>query len=156
MEDIQRFRAKRRGLKSGVTKLLAKIDGAISSRLEDVHSEVVSESQRLSVSTAITQLEAKRGQITELDANIAAAIQTEDELETEICDALTYHSTLEERIAFLTEFVRKANRPPIAADDHLPTLESVTDDEEESDPREPSPDPIVTDHGDSRKRGIAE
>ena len=146
MEDIQRFRAKRRGLKSGVTKLLAKIDGAISSRLEDVHSEVVSESQRLSVSTAITQLEAKRGQITELDANIAAAIQTEDELETEICDALTYHSTLEERIAFLTEFVRKANRPPIAADDHLPTLESVTDDEEESDPREPSPDPIVTDH----------
>ena len=146
MEDIQRFRAKRRGLKSGVTKLLAKIDGAISSRLEDVHSEVVSEYQRLSVSTAITQLEAKRGQITELDANIAAAIQTEDELEAEICDALTYHSTLEERIAFLTEFVRKANRPPIAADEHLPTLESVTDDEEESDPREPSPDPIVTDH----------
>ena len=68
MEDIQRFQAKRRGLKSGVTKLLAKIDGAISSRLEDVHSEVVSESQQLSVSTAITQLEAKRGQITELDA----------------------------------------------------------------------------------------
>ena len=48
------------------------------------------------------------------------------------CDALTYHSTLEERIAFLTEFVRKANQPPTVAHDHPPTLESITDPGEES------------------------
>ena len=106
MDDIQHVRVKRRGLKSGVTKLLAKIDDAVPRELETVNSEQVTESRWLLVSTAITQLRTKRDQITELDGDIAATIQTEAELKTEICDALTYHSTLEEHIAFLTEFVR--------------------------------------------------
>ena len=70
-----------------------------------------------------------------MDDAISAAIQIEAELETEICDADTYQSTLSERIAFLAEFNRKANRPPDApvpthppstAHDRPPTLESST------------------------------
>ena len=113
MDDAQCLRAKRQGLKSGITKLLAKIDDAVSRELENVNSKLVTESRWLLVSSAVTQLTTKRDQITELDGDIAAAIQNEIDLETEICDALTYHSTLEERIVFLTEFVRKAGQPAV-------------------------------------------
>ena len=43
---------------------------------------------------------------------IADAIQEEEELETEICEADTYQTTLEEHIAFFEEFVKRAIRPP--------------------------------------------
>ena len=91
--------------------------------------ELVTESRRLLVSSAVTQLTTKRDQITELDRDIATAIQNKTDLETEICDALTYHSTLEECIVFLTEFVRKAAQPPVTPTisvDHItPTQESA-------------------------------
>ena len=41
MEDAQRLQAKRRGFKSGVTKLLAKISDATSMELERVNPESV-------------------------------------------------------------------------------------------------------------------
>ena len=135
MEELQRLRARRRGLKASVTKLLAKIEEIVPAELENITSESLVESRRVTVSTAIEQLRTKREQITELDDAISAAIQIEAELETEICDADTYQSTLSERIAFLAEFNRKANRPPDApvpthppatAHDRPPTLESST------------------------------
>ena len=42
---------------------------------------------------------------------ITDAIQEEEELEIEICEADTYQTTLEEHIAFLEEFVKRAIRP---------------------------------------------
>lgn len=63
------------------------------------------------VTTDIMQLKAKQHQITELDSAIADTIQTEGELEIEICDADTYQPTLDKRITFLTEFIRKASQP---------------------------------------------
>ena len=142
MEELQRFRARRRGFKASVTKLLAKIEDIVPAELENVTSESVVESRRVTVSTAIEQLRTKREQITELDNAIAAAIQIESELEAEICDADTYQSTLSERIAFLAEFIRKSNRPPSAPvptpprppstdRDCPPTLESSTSSTEE-------------------------
>ena len=44
MDDTQRLQARRRGLKSGITKLLAKIDNAVPLELENVNSELVTES----------------------------------------------------------------------------------------------------------------
>ena len=114
MEELQCLRARRRGFKASVTKLLAKIEDIVPAELENVTSESIAESRRVTVSTAIEQLRTKREQITELDNAIAATIQIESELEAEICDADTYQSTLSERIAFLAEFIRKANRPPSA------------------------------------------
>jgi len=55
----------------------------------------------------------------------------EEELELEICDADTYHTTLEQQIAALTEFMKKVNQPPavvclthppVVADDTTPAL----------------------------------
>lgn len=112
MDDIQLLHARQRGFKEGIIKLIMKVED-ISSKLEDVNSESITKPRRLMVTTAITQLKAKWGQITELDSTIANTIQTEGELETEICDADTYQSTLDECVAVLTEFVRKASQPPI-------------------------------------------
>ena len=44
MDDAQCLQARRRGLKSGITKLLAKIDNAVPLELENVNSELVTES----------------------------------------------------------------------------------------------------------------
>ena len=70
-------------------KLLSKIDETVPAELENVNSESATESLRVMVSTVVKQLEVKQKQITELDDIIAATIQTELELEAEICDADT-------------------------------------------------------------------
>ena len=59
------------------------------------------ESRRLLASTTVTQLMAKKNQIAQLDDTIVAAIQQAEELESEVCDADTYLTTLEGHIAFL-------------------------------------------------------
>ena len=112
MDDIQRLHSKRRGIKGCITKLLAKVEDMISADLEGVNSQSVKESRKLVATTTAIQLRDKHAQIAELDTAIAAKIQTETDLEEEICNADTYLSTLEEQIAFLTEFIRKANIPP--------------------------------------------
>jgi len=54
-------------------------------------------------------LKTKFSHIAELDEAIAKRIQGEEELETEICDADTYQINMEQQIALLEEFVKKAN-----------------------------------------------
>ena len=103
MDESQRILAKRRGLKSSVTKLLGKIESMTSVELECMNSESVTESQRLTVTTVLAQIRAKRDQISELDTTTAGKAQTTEELEEEICSTDTYQTTLEECIAFLTE-----------------------------------------------------
>ena len=55
----------------------------------------------------------KQDQISELDTAIAGKAQTAEELEEEICNTDAYQTTLEERIAFLTEFIRKSSLTPV-------------------------------------------
>ena len=114
MDEVQRLRVKQHGLKGSVTKLLTKVDDILSAELKTVNLNSTPESQRLLAATTATQLTAKRGQIEKLDDTIVAAIEEETELETEICDADTYLTTLEERITFLEEFVKQASQPPPA------------------------------------------
>ena len=111
MDENQCLHSKRRGLKGSVTKLTAKVEDIISTELESISKESVTESRKLMASTTLAQLRAKRDQIAELDAAIAARIETEAEFEEETINADTYQFSLEERIAFLTEFVRKAGLP---------------------------------------------
>lgn len=114
MDETQRLRAKRRGLKGSVTKLLTKVDDILSTELATVNLSSTPESRRLLASTTVMQLTTKKNQIAQLDDTIVAAIQEEEELESEVCDADTYLTTLEEQIAFLEEFVKQANQPPPA------------------------------------------
>ena len=104
-----------------------------SVEIEQVSSESVTESRRLTVTTILAQIRAKRDQISELDTAIAGKAQTAEELEEEICNADTYQMTLEERIAFLTEFIRKSSLtpvrppPPPSREAHLRTDTSDTE-----------------------------
>jgi len=112
MDENQRLHSKRQGLKGSVTKLTAKVEDIISTDLESISEESITESRKLMASTTLAQLRAKRDQIARLDTAIAARIETEAEFEEETINADTYQFSLKERIAFLTEFVRKAGLPP--------------------------------------------
>ena len=96
----------------------------ISADLEGVNSQSIKESHKLISTTTATQLRDKHAQIAELDTVIAAKIQTETDLEEEICNADTYLSMLEKQITFLTEFIYKANLPPQSTVSPLPTTMS--------------------------------
>jgi len=111
MAEVQRNRVKRRGLKGSVTKLLAKVEDILSAELETVNLNSTPEFWRLLAATTATQLTAKKSQIERLDDAIVEAIEEEMELETKVCEADTYQTTLEERIIFLEEFVKRASQP---------------------------------------------
>ena len=102
-----RHRVKRRGLKGSVTKLLTKVKDMFSTELETVHLARISKA--LSFHNRYT-LATKMDQIKTLDKAIVATIHNEEELETEVCDA---DNTGGRRIAFLTEFIKRASQPPM-------------------------------------------
>ena len=112
MAEGQRLHVKSCGLKGSLTKLTGKVEEALSAELETVSTESVPESRRVLVSTTVEQLKSKLAQITELDEAIAKTILEEEKLEAEICDADTYQSNLEQQIALLMEFIKKASQSP--------------------------------------------
>ena len=114
MEEAKRLRVKRRALKGSITKLSGKVQGELAAKLETVNVETVPEARRILVSTTVDQLKSKLKQIIELDDAIVNTIQEEEELETEMCDADTYQATLEQQIALLVEYIRKASESPVA------------------------------------------
>ena len=59
MEEIQRLRVKQRSLKGSITKLLAKVDEALTTELERVSVESTPESRRILVVTTVEQLKVK-------------------------------------------------------------------------------------------------
>ena len=62
--------------------------------------------------TTLAHIKHKKEQILELDDAIGAKIEVAQEFEEEITNADTYQMSLDERIAFLSEFIRKAGMPP--------------------------------------------
>ena len=96
----------------------------ISADFEGVNSQSIKESCKLIATTTATQLRDKQDQIDDLDTAIAAKIQTETDLEEDICNAGTYQSTLEEQITFLPEFIRRANLLPPSTVSPSPTTVS--------------------------------
>ena len=120
MDDAQRLRVKRRSCKASITKLLAKVEEAMTHDLSTVNSEVVTESRRLTTATTLTQLKAKKDTISKMNEDISETIKEEEELETELTDADTYVCELEEKLAIVEEFVKKASKP----------THSVTDDKD--------------------------
>jgi len=82
MEEIQRLRVKRRGLKGSITKLLSKVEEALTAELETVNVDSTMESKRILVATTVEQLRMKLEQVVKFDNSIADLIQEESELET--------------------------------------------------------------------------
>ncbi|XP_065918799.1 uncharacterized protein [Dysidea avara] len=110
MDDTQRLRVKRRSCKASITKLLAKVEDATSCELSTINLEVVTDSRRLAVATTLAQLKTKKDAISKLNDDISEAIQN---VETELTDADIYIAELEEKIAVLEEFIKKAYQPPV-------------------------------------------
>jgi len=109
MDATQCLQAKRQALKGSVTKLFTKVEDMIYADLEGVTSESITEARKLMAVTTLGQLQTKRDQIVELDTAIVDKIEAATEFEEETINA---QLTLEERIAFLAEFVRKAGLSP--------------------------------------------
>ena len=74
------------------------------------------DSRRLVFTTILAQLKVKKDVISELNDNISVAIKNEDELETELTDADFHLTELEEKIAIVEEFIKKASQPPVIRD----------------------------------------
>jgi len=91
----------------------------IAADLDSVSAQTVSTSRKLLCETTLTQLKAKKDEIVELDNAIGDKIEVEEEFVEEITNADIYQATLDENIAFLAEFVRKAGLSP-------PSLPHVT------------------------------
>jgi len=62
--------------------------------------------------TTLTQFKTKKDAISKLNDDICEAIQDEAELETELTDADTYLTELEEKKAILEDVITKASQPP--------------------------------------------
>ena len=128
MEEVKRLRVKRRSCRASITKLLAKVQDATSCELNTLNPETVTESRRLAVTTTLGQLKTKRDLLIKLDSDICDTILTEEELETELTDTDIYLTELEEKIAVVEEYVKKASQPPVVPRQvtrpliaHLPT-----------------------------------
>ena len=122
-EDPQRLRVKRRSCRGSITKLLSKVEDALSCELTTINSDTVAESQRLAFNTTLGQLKLKKDLIIKLDSDISYAIKEEEELETELNDADAYLMELEQKMVILEEFVKRACQPPVIPkqDTHLLT-----------------------------------
>ena len=105
MEDLQHLRTRRCATKASMTKLLSKVDGALSADLEGINPQSIKEETRLMAGSTLVQLKAKCSRFVDLSNSIADKIDDETTLEEEICAADEYQSDLD-KIAFLTEFLR--------------------------------------------------
>ena len=124
MDEVQRLRVKRRSCRASITKLLTKVEDAMLCELNTINSETVDESRRLAFTTTLRHLRTKRDLIIKLDSDICGSIQTEGDLETELNDTDSYLTELEEKIAIVEEYVKKASQPSVTSKQDSHTLMS--------------------------------
>ena len=122
MDECQRLNSKRRDIKASATKLITKVEDMMSANLEGISNQTVSESKKLLAETTLAHLKQKKGQILELDDAIGEKIEAAQVFEEEITNANTYQTNLDERIVFLSEFIRKAGMPPPELQLPLPSM----------------------------------
>ena len=131
MEELSRSKASRRGYRSHITKTYSRIAETTDS------TEPPTDAQRITLATALEQLQQKQTLLKELDLKIANGIADAEELTEEICDTEEYHTALAEKIAYVREFLSCRHSHP-----------SVST----SPPRPPPPAVIAT----SRESGVIE
>ena len=108
MEELSRSKASRRGYQSHITKTYSRIAEITDS------TEPTTSVQRITLSTALEQLQQKQTLLKELDLKIANGITDAEELAQEICDTEDYHTALAEKIAYVREFLsRHHSHPPV-------------------------------------------
>ena len=97
MEELARKRTSRKAFRSHVTRILNKVEETLSNDIDELALTYLK--------TAISQLEKKQGQITDLNQRIAKLIQDPDELETTILDAEKVQDLILEKINELNKRV---------------------------------------------------
>jgi len=92
--------------------LLTKVEDAMScAELNTINSTTVTDSRRLTFNTTLGHLKTKRDLIIKLDSDISDTIEGEEEFEAELNDSDCYLIDLEEKIAVVEEYVKKASQP---------------------------------------------
>ena len=120
MDTLQRARASRRGVRSFVTKLLAKAQAITDMYTENTNT--VSTEDKDAIDLILSQLSQKKWQLEELDGTIASVITSEKDLEEETDDAEMYHFTLTECLANLCKF---SSSPIPAKNQTLPQINTL-------------------------------
>ena len=108
MERLQRAKGSRKAYRSHLTRIYRKMDDIL---------EVDAPKTDLQVSTltsVLEQLNQKKTQISQLDAQIAESIETSEELETEILQTEEVQSELLDRITRLRQFFEQRSRTSTA------------------------------------------
>ena len=102
MEELSRSKASRRGYRSHITKTYSRIAEITDS------TEPTTSVQRITLSTALEQLQQKQTLLKELDLKIANRITDAEELAQEICDTEDYHTALAEKSPTYVSFLAAA------------------------------------------------
>ena len=98
MERLQRAKGSRKAYRSHLTRIYKKIDDIFGTEAP------VTDLQLSTLTSALEQLNQKKTQISQLDAQIVESIETSEDLETEILQAEEVQSELLDRITRLKHF----------------------------------------------------
>ena len=78
-------------------------------------TKLTTDMQRITLSTALEQLQQKQTLLKELDLKIANGIMDAEELAQEIWDTEDYYTALAEKVAYVREFLScRHSHPPIS------------------------------------------
>ena len=105
MEELSYSKASSRGYRAHITKIYSKIIEITDS------NKPVSTAQRITLSTALEQLQQKQGTLKGLDTKIVNKMTKEEELAQEICDTKDHQTILAEMIAFVRDFLQVTVSP---------------------------------------------
>ena len=107
MEGPQRSQASRKGHRAHLTCTYKKLDDIIEKGVNLEELDIVT------LSSLLEQLERKRSTPIELDAKIAAEIQTPGELEVEVIETEEIQEMLSEKITLVKKLLQRAESTPI-------------------------------------------
>lgn len=131
MEGIQRSQASRKGHRAHLTRTYRKLDEIAEKGVNLEESDIVT------LSSSLEQLERKKTTLADLDAKIAAEIQTPEELEVEVIETEEVQEILSEKITLVKKLLQRSESTPV--------MQPLNVHASPFEPRSPSSDPLV--HG---------
>ena len=139
MEGPQRSQASRKGHRAHLTRTYKKLDEIIEKGVDLEESDIVT------LSSSLEQLERKRSTLAELDAKIAAEIQTPGELEAEVIETEEIQEILSEKITLVKKVLQRVESTPVVQplklNVHASPFEPPTSSDTPSDPPSDPSDP---------------
>ena len=106
MEELQRKKASRKAYRSHLTRLFRKVDAILDSDTRPTETQIAI------LTSSIEQLTERGTLLRELDAQIAATIETENELEAEIIEAEATQEAILDKISQIKRRIDSLHTSP--------------------------------------------